>query len=420
MIRNFKTEPVIPFRMEPLSDNTKGFWFILLILFPLLIYLSSCTGDKIPLDTSGYYYYRVPVQTDDGWETASLTSVGINEQPLLNLLYRLSLTEEHLMHSLLIVKDGKLVFEQYFPGEKFNLAQYTGETGFDLNDTHNLCSATKSFTSALTGIAIDKGFITSVDKRIFDFFPEYADILHSSPEKGEITIKNLLTMRAGLAWDDESTSYFDPQNDMNRMFNSRDPIRYVLSRDLIEIPGTIFAYRNGNTNVVGEIIHKACDESLDTFSENYLFSKLGITDFEWQMISDDVVFCSGDLRLRPRDMAKFGYLFLNGGSWQGEPVISRAWIDSSTAQQVVLQQTWADLDGYGYQWWLWEDINDLAFTAYAASGWGGQWIIVWPEKHTVFVTTAGNYYTPEAIPIESLLADYLIPSINPGMIKILP
>ncbi len=378
----------------------------------ILSCLNSCTGDKIPLETPGDYQYRVPVQTADGWETASLSSTGMNEQPLFNLMYRLNRSDDHRMHSLLIIKDGKLVFEEYFPGEKFNLAQYTGETGFDMHDTHNLCSATKSFTSTLTGIAIDRGFVESVDQRIFDFFPEYTDLLQLSPGKSDITIRNLLTMQSGLVWDDESTSYFDARNDMNQMFNSRDPIRYILAKDLIEIPGTFFAYRNGNTNVLGEIIHKASDESVIDFSEEYLFTRLGITNFEWQMISGDFVFCSGDLRLRPRDMAKFGFLFLNGGRWQGEQIISHAWIDSSTAKQVTLQQTWADLDGYGYQWWLWEDVDDLAFSAYAAAGWGGQWIIVWPEKNTVFVTTGGNYYTPELIPIESLLAEYLIPSVK--------
>ena len=378
----------------------------------ILSCLNSCTGDKIPLEVPGYYQYRIPIQTTDGWETASLSRVGMNEQPLFNLMYRLKSSDDYRMHSLLIIKDGKLVFEEYFPGEKFNLAQYTGETGFDMDDTHNLCSATKSFTSALTGIAIDQGTILSVDQRIFDFFPEHTDLLRLSPGKNDITIRNLLTMQSGLAWDDESTSYFDARNDMNQMFSSRDPIRYVLTKDLIEIPGTFFAYRNCNTNVLGEIIHKASDESVISFSDEYLFTKLGITDFEWQMISGDVVFCSGDLRLRPRDMAKFGLLFLNGGSWEGEQIISRAWIDSSTARQVELQQSWADLDGYGYQWWLWEDIDDLAFSAYAAAGWGGQWIIIWPEKNTVFVTTGGNYYTPELIPIESLLAEYLIPSVN--------
>jgi CubicO group peptidase (beta-lactamase class C family) len=205
----------------------------------------------------------------------------MNETPLLNLLDQLKKTEDHKIHSLLIIKDGKLVFEEYFPGEKFNLAQYTGETGFDREDTHNLCSATKSFTSALIGIAIDKGFVQSVDQKVFDFFPEYSYILNSTPEKGDMTVEDLLTMRSGLQWDDETYPYYDPRNDMSRMFTSSDPIRYILLKPLIETPGTFFAYRNCNTNVLGAIVGKASGERLDVFSENYLFSKLGITDFEY-------------------------------------------------------------------------------------------------------------------------------------------
>jgi CubicO group peptidase (beta-lactamase class C family) len=380
-----------------------------LIILLILICISACNKDNSPLFES---QYEIPQQTDDGWETASLVSVGMNETPLLNLLDQLKKTEDHKIHSLLIIKDGKLVFEEYFPGEKFNLAQYTGETGFDREDTHNLCSATKSFTSALIGIAIDKGFIQSVDQKVFDFFPEYSYILNSTPEKGDMTVEDLLTMRSGLQWDDETYPYYDPRNDMSRMFTSSDPIRYILLKPLIETPGTFFAYRNCNTNVLGAIVGKASGERLDVFSENYLFSKLGITDFEWQMINNNVVFCSGDLRLRPRDMAKFGYLFLNGGIWKGEQIVSPQWINASTFKHNHLSNYWNDYDGYAYQWWLWENINGINFYAFSASGWGGQRIIVSPDLKLVIVTTGGNYYTAEKISILSILVNYVIPAIN--------
>jgi len=384
-----------------------------LLLICLCCYLFSC--NKKATDPSEKSQYEVPLQTDDGWETASLASVGMDETPLLKLLDKLNEIGEHRIHSLLIVKDGKLVFEEYFPGDKFNLAQPTGETGFDMNDTHNLCSVTKSFTSALIGIAIDKGFIHSVDQKVFDFFPEYSYLLTSAPEKGDLTLKHLLTMTSGIDWDDESTSYFDARNDMNQLFNSRDPIKYILSKDIAVTPGTVFDYANCNTNVLGEIVRQASEQRLDNFAERYLFSKLGITDFEWQMLPNDVVFCSGDLRLRPRDMAKFGYLFLNGGMWKGEQIISQGWIDISTQKFIDPNKysadfTWAD--GYGYQWWVWENIYGVDYAAYLASGWGGQWIIVSPSMNTVVVSTAGNYYTEMIMPIEKILVDHIIQSLS--------
>ena len=131
-----------------------------------------------------------------------------------------------------------MVFEEYFEGEKFNLAQYTGEMGFDRNDTHNLCSATKSFVSALIGIAIDQGFIQSVDQTVADFFPEYSDIFTNDPIKQTITLRHLLTMSSGIQWDDQTYSYYDPRNDMYQLFNSGDPMRYILTKEIIETPGT--------------------------------------------------------------------------------------------------------------------------------------------------------------------------------------
>jgi CubicO group peptidase (beta-lactamase class C family) len=199
---------------------------------------------------------------------------------------------------------------------------------------------------------------------------------------------------------------------MYQLFASSDPIRYILLKPLIETPGSTFAYRNCNTNLLGEIIRKASKQRLDIFSNNFLFSRLGITEFEWQMLPNDVVFCSGDLRLRPRDMAKFGYLFLNDGIWQNERIISQKWIDESTFKHINLIQNWSDLDGYGYQWWLWQTIFAEDFPAYAASGWGGQWIIICPALNIIVVSTGGNYYTQEVLSIQSILMNYIIPSIN--------
>ncbi|MCA9734312.1 serine hydrolase [candidate division KSB1 bacterium] len=375
----------------------------------MLIFSISCS--KKAIDPEPTFPFTAPEQTGDGWEIVSLDAVGINDIPLAKLMFRLDTTTEHHVHSLLIIKNGKLVFEEYFPGDKFNLAQFTGETGFDRNDTHNLCSATKSFTSALIGIAIEKGYIESEEQKVFDFFPEHTDLLSESPEKQNLTLKHLLTMTSGLEWDDESTSYFDPLNDMNRLFHSSDPIRFILSKNFVHPPGEVFEYKNCNTNVLGEIIRKASLRRLDTFSEEYLFSTLGITDFEWQMISGNVVFCSGDLRLRPRDMAKFGYLFLNGGVWQGERILSQDWILKSIHGHNEFTDYWFDSDGYGYQWWLWRDINGVALNAYAASGWGGQWIIVLPDCATVFVMTAGNYYTEEQLTIQTILTEYILPAV---------
>jgi len=382
---------------------------IFLFIFLSLIIQNCCINEP-----NNHLEYKIPLETNDGWETASLESVGLDEILLIDLLDDLNSIENHNWHSLLIIKDGKLVFEEYFPGEKFELAQYTGETGFDMNDKHTLASATKSIASALVGIAIDKGFIESVNQPIFDFYLQYYDIFESSEQKQNLTIQHLLTMRSGITWNDESISYFEPANDMYQIWRNPDPIRYILEKDIYAEPGSVFNYDNCNTNLLGDIVHQVSGERLDHFAENYLFSKLGITDYKWQYLRNNVVFCSGEIRLTPRDMAKFGQLFLDNGKWNGEQIISQEWVDESTTTFTDFSQEPGSNgyeDGYGYQWWTWDNIHGEDFNAYMAQGWGGQWIIVYPDYDIVIVSTGGNYYNSPLLPISRIIVDYILPAL---------
>jgi len=358
----------------------------------------------------------IPELTDDGWEVASLNSVGMDAAKFNQLLDRLEQIGEHRIHSILVVRNGKLVFEKYYPGPKFNLGQYTGATGYDMNDLHVLCSATKSVTSALLGIAIDKGYIQSVEQKVYDFFPEYADLLTQAPAKGKMTIKHLLTMSSGLTYDDESLPYTDSRNDMHRFFTSSDPIRFLLAKPLFADPGTVFDYDNCNTNIIGQIISKALSERLDVIAKEYLFDKLGVKRQEWQIVKNNVILSSGDLHLRPRDMAKFGLLFLNNGEWKGEQLISSDWCAISTAafldpNDYNNEFQWAN--GYGYQWWQKAySYNSKSYPSFFATGWGGQNIIIIRDLNLVIVTTAGNWYEPERISPFTIVSDYIVPAVK--------
>jgi CubicO group peptidase (beta-lactamase class C family) len=390
----------------------KLFTILTSALFTAII-LSGCEKKETFPDI---YKYKKPDQLGDGWVTDSLKGAGINEKPLINIMNRILGTPEHNIHSILIIKDSKLAFEEYFDGEKFKLGKYTGEFGFDREDLHTLCSATKSFASALLGIALDKGYIASVDMKVFDFFPENSDLVSLSPDKGNMTIRHLLTMTSGLQWDDESTSYYDPANDMYQLFTSSDPMRFILSKELVKTPGTFYEYANCNTNLIGEIVHIATKQRLDLFCDSMLFSKLDIKVYEWQKIKPAIIFTSGDLMLRPRDMAKFGQLFLNKGAWDGEQVISEEWCTLSTSRHIDPNDysnnfNWSD--GYGFQWWLKDYTSSKkVYHSYFASGWGGQQIIVIPELETVIVFTGGNYYTNEKISSYTIVEDYIIPALQ--------
>ena len=389
--------------------------FGLLLVFGILSLFGSCTNNPNSPVGDDNYEYQIPEQINDGWETASLSSVGLSEFKLDLMLAYLREYTNHNIHSIIIVKNNKLAFEEYYYGRKFNMAQYTGETGFNRDDTHDLCSATKSFVSALIGIAIDKGYIQSVEQKISEFFPEYIDLFQNSALKQMITIKDLLTMSSGIQWDDETYYYDDPRNDIYQLFRSSDPIEYILTKSIIETPGTVFAYRNCNTILLGEIIRKATGKRIDAFAQTYLFDKLGITELEWQMLPNNVVFCSGDLRLRPRDMAKFGQLFLDKGVWKQQRIISENWIDESVkARYLMLNSRWED--GYGYQWWTKTFSTNLnSYESYFAEGWGGQYILVFSELNMVIVFTGGNYFDVD--PVSNLLEEFILPSANKFLLK---
>lgn len=388
---------------------------LLIFAFLFSFFILSCDSENID-ENEPVTQIPVPELTGDGWEVASLNSVGLDESKFRELLNRLNASQNHRIHSILVVRNGKLVFEKYYSGAKFNLGQYTGEYGYNMNDLHVLCSATKSFTSALLGIAMDLGYIQSVDQKVFDFFPEYSSLITESPSKANMTIRHLLTMTSGLTYDDESLPYTDSRNDMHRFFTSSDPIRFLLAKPLFAEPGAVFDYDNCNTNILGSIISKAVNKRIDQFAADYLLGKLGIREYEWQVVRGDVILCSGDLHLRPRDMAKFGQLFLNNGNWEGEDVISSGWCGISTSAHInpndyTHEFTWAG--GYGYQWWQKTFYaGSKSYPSYFAAGWGGQHIFIIPSLDLVIVTTAGNWYDPEIISPFTIVSDYIIPSVK--------
>jgi CubicO group peptidase (beta-lactamase class C family) len=352
-----------------------------------LVICSLSCSDNITTNDDIVYVYTVPTQTDDGWETASLTDTGMDIKPIAQFMNELLNNIDHRIHSILIVKDDKLVFEEYFPGYAFYHGPFTD---FNRETKHDLASVTKSFTSALIGLAIDQGFIQDVNQKLFSFFPEYIEL--NNEEKDKITLEHLLTMTSGLEWDESTYPYIDPRNDLFQLIHQNDPIRFILDKPIVKEPGTQFHYSGGSTNLLGEIIRKSTGIRADEFAEHYLFSPLGITDYNWLELSNNVLYTSGDLKLRPRDMAKLGDIYLHGGSWKGTQIISEWWVDQSTKSFIYATSDW----DYGYQWWSYTyKFNSVQIVSFSAQGWGGQTIVVFPGLDMVVVTTAGYYDEPQ-------------------------
>ena len=349
-----------------------------------------------------------PAQPDDGWQTASLDEVGIDSVKMDQVVALVQDNTYENIHAILIVKDGKLAFEAYFGGYTWDYEgdQYRGDyVDFDRDTIHNLASDTKSFTSALIGIAIDKGFIQSVDEKVCDFFPEYASLCDE--EKKQLTLEHLLTMTSGLEWNGMEVPLSDTHNDLVRLFRVPDPVGYILAKPVVGKPGTDWYYNGGNTNLLGEVIREATGLRMDDFAAQYLFAPLGIIDYEWDHINADVIHASGNLKLRPRDMAKLGYLYLNGGVWNGQRVFSEAWVEASTKEYA--SSPWGE--GYGYQWWRRTYLSgDTSVDAFYASGWGGQRIMVFPSLEMVVVFTGGNYADQE--PVDEIITRYILPAVR--------
>jgi CubicO group peptidase (beta-lactamase class C family) len=373
------------------------------VLFFALLLVTACSGSE----------YQAPPETGDGCETASLAEVGIDEGLISQAMDRIKGGEYANVHGLLIVKDGYLVFEEYFDGHVWDYAAERFEGSFvtfDRDTRHTTMSVTKAFTSALVGIAIDEGFVADEQEKLFDFFPNYAQL--SDKEKETITLEHLLTMTSGLEWNEVEYSYSESENDLIQLFIQQDPVAYILAKPLVHEPGSYWYYSGGDVNLLGEVIQQSTGERMDDFAKERLFVPLGITSYEWDFINPDLVHASGNLMLRPRDMAKFGYLILNDGAWQGEQILSTNWIDKTKSAYIATP--WPDSgEQYGYQWWLKSyPYHDDEISALHRTGWGGQAVVIFDDLEVVVVFTGGNYV--DASPHNEIIERYILPAVKDG------
>ncbi|MEP0131886.1 MAG: serine hydrolase [Eudoraea sp.] len=365
------------------------------------------------------YIYRPPENLKDGLAVGTLKEVNIDSSLIIKAANKIHGNRYKEVHSMLIFKDDKLVFEEYFEGHKYkwDSPNHHGElVTWDRSMPHHIMSATKSITSACVGIAIEKGFIESVHQSIFEYLPEYSHL--NTNEKGKITIEHLLTMTSGLEWNEWGAPLSSSDNDLVGLWvHCEDPINCILERPLITRPGTSFTYSGGNMIILGEIIKNAAKMTIDEFSERHLFEPLGIDSINWALrFENDVIYAGGGLTITPRDMAKIGVTFLNKGLWQGKQIVPNHWVEKSINifqdnQGINIPGQASGRHGYSYSWWLktyrrsGKKINMIN-----AGGWGGQEIIILPELNTVVVFTGGNYL-PE-VKVFNILEKYIIPSID--------
>ncbi len=373
--------------------------------FRRLALLSAEIDDLYSAERSslGESLYATPNDLNDGLTSRSISQIQANPDYLYRLLAGFQQGFFGNINSFLIMKDGELVVEQYF-------------NGWSQEKPHQLRSVSKSVTSLLVGSAIDQGFIHSTEDTIGEYLPDYKQLL--SGAKGDITIADLLTMAAGLSWDQPSDGDGSTVNINQLVEQSADSVAFVLSRSLVEQPGEVFNYRDAYTYVMGEILRNATgSKSAQAYIENSSLSQLDFGPTPWLRLADGRTATAYGLQLRPRDLAKIGQLMLNRGQWQGTELLSESWITESTSAQIATNSSrkpwpWQE---YGYFWWGTDfEVDGHSYHADIADGFGGQFIVVIEALNLVVVSTAENFYFPHSRVMSDIMSRLVIPAFQQG------
>jgi len=341
-----------------------------------------------------------------GWAVSSPEEQGMDQARLAALDSSLA-TEHGNIDGMLVIRNGRVVYEQHYQRDYSAMNDGRGQAPglynyydpewhpyYQGSELHTMQSVTKSVTSTLIGIAIGRGEIAGVDVPVIDFLDDY-EVANLDDWKRSMTLRDLLTMRAGIAWDEDTVPYTDPANSCAGMENSDDWIQFVIDQPMSDQPGEKFIYNSGASQLLSLIIKKATGKHVDEYAQEHLFGPLGITSYHWKKTPTGFPDTEGGLYLTARDLAKIGYLFLMDGIWDGMRLLPEGWVGASVERSVGDTQ-WLGM-GYGYQWWLvpWGPENDSY--AYAAIGYGGQRLLVVPELDVIAVFTGWNILETPAL-----------------------
>jgi CubicO group peptidase (beta-lactamase class C family) len=352
-----------------------------IIFLSALLFISSCSEGPTGPGTSSF-----------NWSTSTPEEQGMNSQLLAEALAQGE--NRGFVDCILVIRNGYIVAEEYY-------------NGFGKEIAHNVKSVSKSFLSAMTGIALRDGHLDNLNLKMLDFFSEYV-YPSIDPRKHDITIKNLLMMRMGIDNDHNLYEY---------VYNRFNWIKTTIELPLINDPGTEFFYNTFQTHLLSAIITKASGMNTMDFAKENLLEKMNIECAEWQRDVQGYYFGGNNMYFTPRNMARLGYLYMNNGKLNGEQIVPAEWVDESLTNYTNWNNsTWGDLDdvNYGYLWWLGK-INN--YKAFLAIGYGGQFVINFPDLNLIVVTTADWHLDWDIADqhersILSIVANYIVPAAN--------
>lgn len=370
--------------MKGLSNSISPIFLLAILLLIAHSALSQPSSD---------YKYSTPARLSDGIQTGTLRSVKLDEAKVSAGMNEVLKRTYGNIHSVLIFRNGKLVCEEYFTGPDEN--NHKGEIGIVAHNRetlHDTRSISKSVVALAVLIAHSQGKIKDLDQPIFSYFPEYAS--HAEGEKNNITVRHALTMTPGFEWGEEF-SYSNPANTAYQMNRAPDTIEFVLSRKLIQRPGTKFEYSGGTTQLLAAIVKKTTGSNIEEFTRKHLLIPLGITKYEWAELKPGQPDADSGLRLRSRDIAKIGLLLVNGGMWNGKRIVPQKLIADAMAEhaKVSSDEKTGDVVTYGYQIWRFAFRPDDNWPSgfIELSGNGGQKVVIDAKTKVMVVITAGNY-----------------------------
>jgi CubicO group peptidase (beta-lactamase class C family) len=323
-----------------------------------------------------------------GWDVGDAADFGLDQSRFLEIISRIESFPERDFGALLVARDGKLVFEEYF-------------NGCGPNELTDIRSAGKSVTSTLVGIATDKGLIKSIDAEVLPFFEKYEPHDNLDEQKRRITLSDLLTMRSGLDADDWDRSSPGAEDNMTR---TSDWIEHSLNLPMKHTPGTDWVYSAASPMLLTGVIESVVRGDVFDFAQEHLFRPLGITHVRWARTPQNRIVGQGNLWLSARDALKFGQLILAGGTWKGRRIVSEAWVRRATEMHVDFSEfkvrdhrsiTAKQLGvGYGYLWWHGAyEVGGRTVETFIASGNGGNHIQVVPALDLVVVLIGMAYNT---------------------------
>jgi CubicO group peptidase (beta-lactamase class C family) len=371
----------------------------------------------------------VPGQTSSGdWPSVAPEDVGMDSKVLAALDADIASGKYGYVDSMLVVRHGKIAYERHYrhdyeriygeeartpgplnandPSGPYNYFNPWWHPFYRRGDLHTMQSVTKSVTSIVIGIATARRDFPSLDTPVLTYF-DAAKIANVDDRKRRMTLRHLLTMTAGLDWN-EDLPYADPRNDSSLMEASFDWVKYTIDRPMAQEPGRSFQYSSGVTQLLSHVFRKATGRDIEEYAVAHLFTPLGIDRHFWKRSPTGLADTEGGLYLASRDLAKLAYLYLRGGEWKGRSVVPAEWVKDSIRPAIDVGDSGIQ---YGYKWWLYP-YGKEGRLAFAGSGFGGQRPIVIPEADLVIVFTGWNILPgkpslPARVAIDRVLAAVL-------------